>query len=288
MSRPSAEIIHHNVRTALLEDLGEAFADGDITAQLIPADAHSRAFVISREDCVFCGVAWFGETFHQLDRRITLDWQVADGERVSAGQTVCRLEGNARAIVSGERTALNFIQTLSATASLAARYAQQVEGTDCVVLDTRKTLPGLRQAQKYAVRCGGCENHRMGLYDAFLVKENHIHACGGIDSAVRQARRLHPERPVEVEVENLDELQQAITAGADRVLLDNFDTDRLPRALGLCRGKITTEVSGNVTLDNLAALAKTGVDYISTGALTKDIRAIDFSMRFDENFRSTG
>ena len=276
-------VIEENVHLALREDIGE----GDLTAELIPPENVSLATVITREACVLCGVDWFEETWRQLDPDILIDWQADDGDRLQAGQILCTLSGASRALLSGERVALNFLQTLSATATLAARYAEAVAGTGCTVLDTRKTLPGLRLAQKYAVSCGGCANHRLGLYDAFLIKENHIQACGGITPAVEQARFRQPGMPVEVEVETLDELDEAIATGADRVLLDNFDLDRLKTAVERCKakgdGRIETEASGNVTLKTLPAIARTGVDYVSTGALTKDVRAIDLSMRFDSS-----
>ncbi len=270
-------IIEENVFNAIKEDFG----DGDITAELIPGDNISLATVISRENCIFCGLDWFEETFRQVDDQILIDWCVDDGDAVEADQIICTISGSSQNIVSAERTALNFIQMLSATATLSARYAEQVAGTDTRVLDTRKTIPGLRMAQKYAVSCGGCENHRLGLFDAFLIKENHINACDGIANAVSEARFRNPQLNVEVEVENLDELQQALDAGADRVLLDNFDIETMRQAVKICKGKIITEASGNITIDNIAEVAKTGVDYISTGALTKDIKAIDLSMRFD-------
>jgi len=270
-------IIEENVHTALQEDIG----DGDITATLIPADNISLATVITREPCVFCGMDWFEETYRQLDDEILIDWCIEDGDTIDANQVICTLSGSSRHIVSGERTAINFIQTLSATATCAANYARQVSGTGTTVLDTRKTIPGLRLAQKYAVSCGGCENHRLGLYDAFLIKENHINACGSIRTAVEQARFYNPELPVEIEVENIAELETAITAGVDRVLLDNFDPDTIRQAVALCAGKVITEASGNITLENIHQIAATGVNYISTGSLTKDIRAIDLSMRFD-------
>ena len=270
-------IIEENVFNALKEDIG----DGDITAELIPQDNISLATVISREDCVFCGLDWFEETYRQVDPDILIDWCVDDGDRIEAGQVLCTLSGSSQKIVSGERAALNFVQMLSGTATLSAVYADRIKDTDCKVLDTRKTIPGLRMAQKYAVSCGGCENHRIGLFDAFLIKENHINACDGIANAVNEARFHNPDLPVEVEVENFDELQQAIDAGADRVLLDNFDTDMMKRAVDICKGKIITEASGNITLDNIHDVAMTGVDYISTGSLTKDVKAVDLSMRFD-------
>jgi len=270
-------IIDENVFNALKEDVG----DGDITAELIPHDNISLATVISREACVFCGLDWFEETYRQIDEEILIDWCVDDGDNIEAGQVICTISGSSQNIVTGERVALNFVQTLSATATLSAKYAAQVADTETKVLDTRKTIPGLRMAQKYAVSCGGCENHRLGLFDAFLIKENHINACDGIHNAVTEARFHNPDLKVEVEVENMDELQQAIDAGADRVLLDNFDINTLKAAVNVCKGKIITEASGNITLDNIHEVAETGVDYISTGAITKDIKAVDLSMRFD-------
>jgi nicotinate-nucleotide pyrophosphorylase (carboxylating) len=270
-------IIEENVFNALKEDIGE----GDITAQLIPHDNISLATVISREPCVFCGLDWFEEAYRQIDDEILIDWFVDDGESIAAEQIICTISGSSQNIVSGERSALNFVQMLSATATLSALYAKKVADTTTKVLDTRKTIPGLRLAQKYAVSCGGCENHRLGLFDAFLIKENHIHACDGITNAIKEARFYNPDLQVEVEVENLNELQQAIDAGADRVLLDNFNMKTLLQAVSICKGKIICEASGNITLDNIHGIAKTGVDYISTGALTKDIKAIDLSMRFD-------
>jgi nicotinate-nucleotide pyrophosphorylase (carboxylating) len=269
-------IIEENVFNALKEDI----QDGDITAELIPQENISLATVISREDGVFCGLDWFEETYRQLDEDILIDWCVDDGEKISRDQVICTISGSSQKIVTGERTALNFLQTLSATATLSARYAGAVSDTSSKVLDTRKTLPGLRMAQKYAVSCGGCENHRLGLFDAFLIKENHINACDGIQNAVSEARFYNPELKVEIEVENMEELQTAIDAGADRVLLDNFDIQSMKQAVELCRGKITSEASGNITLDNINEVAKTGVDFISVGSLTKDIKAIDLSMRF--------
>jgi nicotinate-nucleotide pyrophosphorylase (carboxylating) len=270
-------IIENNVFNALKEDVQE----GDITAELIPQDNISLATVISREQAVFCGLDWFEETYRQLDENILIDWCVDDGEKINSDQVICTISGSSQNIVTGERTALNFLQTLSATATLSAQYADAVANTNSKVLDTRKTLPGLRMAQKYAVSCGGCENHRLGLYDAFLIKENHISACDGIQNAVNEARFYNPDLKVEVEVENMEELQTAIDAGADRVLLDNFDIKSMKQAVELCRDKITSEASGNITLDNINVVAKTGVDYISVGNLTKDIKAIDLSMRFN-------
>ena len=268
--------IEETVHIALREDIG----DGDITAELIPADAVSLANVISREDCVFCGMDWFEEVFRQIDDQVFIEWHVQDGDAVSAGDNVCSLSGPSRSLLTGERTALNFVQTLSATATRAASYAQAVAGTGAVVLDTRKTIPGLRAAQKYAVTCGGCQNHRMGLYDAILIKENHILAAGDIQTAVDQARFHSPGYPVEIEVEDITQLEQAIAAGVDRILLDNFTPDQIREAVKLGNGRVPLEASGGITLENIRQFAETGIDYISTGSLTKDVIAIDLSMRF--------
>ena len=272
----SQSTIEENVHIALQEDIG----DGDITAELIPEDAIALASVVSREACILCGMDWFEEVYRQLGDETLLEWSFTDGDAVAAGAVVCSLSGPARTLLTGERTALNFLQMLSATATRASAYAQAVAGTGAVVLDTRKTIPGLRAAQKYAVTCGGCHNHRMGLFDAILIKENHIIACGGISAAVEQARFRNPGIMVEVEVENLDEAQQAIGAGVDRLLLDNFDIEHMKQAVALFKGRTELEASGNITLKNIRDYALTGVDYISTGALTKDIIAIDLSMRF--------
>ncbi len=272
----SQSTIEETVHIALREDIG----DGDITAELIPADAVSLANVISRENCVFCGMDWFEEVFRQIDDQVFIEWHLQDGDSVSAGDTICSLSGPSRSLLTGERTALNFAQTLSATATRAASYAQAIAGTEAVVLDTRKTIPGLRAAQKYAVTCGGCQNHRMGLYDAILIKENHIAAAGDIQTAVDQARFHSPGYPVEIEVEDIAQLEQAINAGVDRVLLDNFTPDRIREAVKLSNGRVALEASGGITLENIREFAETGVDYISTGSLTKDIIAIDLSMRF--------
>lgn len=269
--------IDEDVRRALEEDIGQ----GDITAQLIPAGGIWKASVYSREHAVLCGRNWFDAVFRHLDEGVDIRWYAADGESIAPHQVVCTLKGPARSLLTGERAALNFLQTLSGTATLAHRYARVVDDLDTRILDTRKTLPGLRRAQKYAVRAGGCHNHRMGLYDAFLIKENHIMAAGSISKAVTSARALDPELPVEVEVENPDELQQALQAGADRVMLDNFTIETLREAVVLNAGKAELEASGGITLDNLREYAETGVDYISIGALTKDVKAIDLSMRFD-------
>ena len=273
---PDADDIRAAVGRALAEDVG----GGDLTAALIPAAATARATVISREAAVICGTAWFDEVFHQVDPAIEIAWRVRDSDSVSAAQVLCDLHGPARALLTGERTALNFLQTLSGTASRARRYVEAVAGTAARVLDTRKTIPGLRGAQKYAVRCGGY-NHRMGLYDAVLIKENHIAAAGSIALAVAAARRLCPGKALEVEVENLDELTQALTADVEVVLLDNFTPDELTRAVELNRGRAKLEASGGVNLSSIRAIAETGVDYISVGDITKDLQSVDLSMRFN-------
>ncbi|HEB93830.1 MAG TPA: carboxylating nicotinate-nucleotide diphosphorylase [Gammaproteobacteria bacterium] len=263
------------VARALAEDMGS----GDITATLIPAEASAHAQVIVRETAVLCGTSWFDEVFRQLDRRVQVVWQTRDGERLRPNQTLCQLRGPARSLLSGERTALNFLQTLSATATRTRRYVDAIASTNARLLDTRKTLPGLRTAQKYATACGGAQNHRMGLFDAFLIKENHILAAGGIAQAVSRAREIAPGKPVEVEVENLNELRQALDTGADTVMLDNMNLATLHKAVLLTAGRSRLEASGNVNLDTLRAIAETGVDYISVGAITKDVQAVDLSMR---------
>ncbi|WP_105104456.1 carboxylating nicotinate-nucleotide diphosphorylase [Microbulbifer pacificus] len=267
--------IQRTVRHALAEDIG----DGDITAQLIPADRRARARVITREDCVFCGKAWVEEVFQQLDPALQLHWHVEDGDRVAANSTLFELSGNARSILTGERCALNFVQTLSGTATTAAEYAALAAGTEIRILDTRKTIPGLRTAQKYAVLCGGCHNHRIGLYDAFLIKENHIAAAGGIDKAIQQAHRIKPGALVEVEVESLEELQQALDAGADVIMLDEFTDAMTEQALQLAHGRAKIEISGSVNAARLQQLSGLAVDYISSGSLTKHLRATDLSLR---------
>lgn len=279
--------IRRAVRAALLEDLGDALtaldqpdASADITAQLIPVDRISTARVITREAGVFCGQPWVDEVFAQLGGEVKVEWKVQDGERLSPNQELFRLHGPARVLLTGERNALNFVQTLSGVATLTARYVAELAGTECRLLDTRKTIPGLRTAQKYAVTCGGGKNHRIGLYDAYLIKENHILACGGIAEAISEARHLNPGKPVEVEVESLAELEQALAAKADIVMLDNFDVTMMREAVAINQGRAKLEVSGNVTLDTLAEFAATGVDFISVGALTKHVRALDLSMRF--------
>jgi nicotinate-nucleotide pyrophosphorylase (carboxylating) len=264
-----------NVRAALAEDIGS----GDVTAQLIPQERMAEATIITRENAVVCGSAWVDEVFHQLGSDVTVRWEVSDGERVEPNQVLCRLSGPARSLLSGERTALNFLQLLSATATRCRHYADLVEGTSVKLLDTRKTLPGLRLAQKYAVSRGGCHNHRMGLYDAFLIKENHIAACGSIETAVAAARQLAPGTPVEVEVETLDELRHALAAEADMIMLDNFSIEDMRAAVKITGGRAKLEASGGVTEATLADISATGVDYISIGTLTKDVKAVDLSMR---------
>lgn len=259
----------------LAEDIGS----GDLTAAIVPETALAVAAVVTREPMVLCGREWFSAVFTRLDASAVIDWRVDEGAEAGAGTELCTLRGRARPLLTGERTALNLLQTLSGTATLARTYAQAVEGTGAKVLDTRKTLPGLRKAQKYAVRCGGCHNHRIGLYDGILIKENHILATGSIASAVSAAKALGAAVPIEVEVENLDELRQALEAGAGRILLDNFTLPMMREAVALTRGRAELEVSGNVTLDTLRHIAATGVDYISVGALTKNVRAVDLSMR---------
>ncbi len=268
------------VQTALREDVGT----GDVTAQLVPAAQRAQGRVVTRENAVICGQAWVDETFRQLDPAIRLHWLVQDGARISAGGKVFEIEGPARPILTGERTALNFLQLLSATATEAHRYADAVAGTGCTILDTRKTLPGLRTAQKYAVRCGGADNHRMGLYDMVLIKENHIAAAGSIGAAIAAARCTAPGLKVEVEVESLQELEQALAAHPDIIMLDNFTHGDMRAAVAIIRERgrpVKLEASGNVALDTVRPIAETGVDYISVGALTKHVRAIDLSMRLE-------
>jgi nicotinate-nucleotide pyrophosphorylase (carboxylating) len=269
------------VARALAEDLG----GGDLTAALVPEDRMGRATVITRETAVLCGRPWVDEVFHQLDPSVRIDWEADEGAEVAPGQRLCRLEGPARSLLTGERTALNFLQTLSGTATATRRYVALVAGLPCRILDTRKTLPGLRRAQKYAVRCAGGSNHRMGLYDGILVKENHIMAAGSIAAAVAAARAAGSSVPVEVEVETLDELRQALDAGADMALLDEFSLEDLRAAVAMNRshprGPMKLEASGNVGFETLRPIAETGVDFVSIGSLTKHLRAVDLSMRFE-------
>ncbi|WP_439135027.1 carboxylating nicotinate-nucleotide diphosphorylase [Pseudomaricurvus sp.] len=273
------EDLKHSVKFALAEDI----KDGDITARLIPENEQGEATIITRDDCVVAGVQWVNEVFRQLDNSVTVTWHVADGDYVSANSPLFSLTGSARSLLTGERTALNFLQLLSATATVSNRYAKLVEGTGVKLLDTRKTIPGLRSAQKYAVTCGNCYNHRIGLYDAFLIKENHIAACGGITEAITTAKQQEPGKPVEVEVENLTEFKEALTAGADIIMLDNFSLTDMREAVEFNKaqsGNTKLEASGGITDETLRPIAETGVDYISIGALTKDCKAVDLSMRF--------
>jgi nicotinate-nucleotide pyrophosphorylase (carboxylating) len=271
--------IPKQVEAALLEDLGgEISVQNDITAMLIEADTIMSAKIITREHCVLCGCAWVDEVFAQINNDITLDWQYKDGDVLNADETIVYIQGNARAILTAERSALNFLQTLSGTATTTASYVNYLKNTHTKLLDTRKTLPGLRQAQKYAVACAQGMNHRMGLYDAFLIKENHIQACGSIKNAVSKAKLMRPGLPIEVEVENLHELTEAINSGVNTIMLDNFTTKRIEEAVVINAGRCKLEVSGNITFDRLQELAKTGVDYISSGALTKHVTAIDLSL----------
>ncbi|GAC1032111.1 carboxylating nicotinate-nucleotide diphosphorylase [Pseudomonas sp. No.21] len=267
--------IEANVRRALTEDVGS----GDITAQLIPEERLAHATIITREAAVIAGTAWVDAVFRQIDPRVAVHWQVADGDKVRPNQPLFHLEGPARALLSGERSALNFLQCLSGVATRVAHYVELVQGTQVKLLDTRKTLPGLRLAQKYAVTCGGGHNHRIGLYDAFLIKENHIAACGGIAEAITTAHRIAPGKPVEIEVESLDELNQALAAGADIVMLDELSLDDMRTAVTLTAGRAKLEASGGINDTTLRTIAETGVDYISIGTLTKDVRAVDLSMR---------
>lgn len=269
------------IRTSVLRALDEDIADGDLTAALIDPGAMSVARIISRENAVICGRDWVEMVFHELDAAIRLDWKIGDGDRVKPDQTLVELKGPSRTLLSGERVALNFLQTLSGTATVTARYVEAVKGTLTRILDTRKTIPGLRLEQKYAVTCGGGHNHRVGLYDGILIKENHIAAAGGIVPAVAAARKMaKPGVLLEVEVETLDQLQEAIDAGAPRVLLDNFDNAQLREAVKLTAGRAELEASGNMDISNIHEVAETGVDYISIGALTKHVHAVDLSMRF--------
>lgn len=270
-------IVDRLVQLALEEDIGT----GDVTAGLVPASSTATAQVITRETGVVCGQTFVDATFRLLDDTLDVIWHCADGDRVAPGDQLFTVSGCARHILTGERTALNYLQLLSGTATRARRYADLVAHTSVKLLDTRKTLPGLRLAQKYAVTCGGCHNHRIGLFDAFLIKENHILACGGIEGAVVEARRQAPGKPVEVEVETLAELVQALDAGADRIMLDNFSLSMLEEAVAMTQGRAELEASGNVTTATLADIAATGVDFISIGALTKGVEPLDLSMRFD-------
>ncbi|MDF1761549.1 MAG: carboxylating nicotinate-nucleotide diphosphorylase [Coxiellaceae bacterium] len=268
-------LVEVDVRACLDEDVGA----GDISAELIAADQMAVAEVVSREQAVLCGTAWVNACYRQLDPNVELDWLAKDGDRIDADHVFLRISGRARSILTGERTALNWLQTLSATATVTRQYVNCLAGTECTLLDTRKTLPGLRYAQKYAVRCGRGTNHRLGLYDAFLIKENHIISCGSIAQAVKQARALHPDKLLEVEVENLNELAMALNESVDVVMLDNFSLIDMQQAVAMNQGRAKLEVSGNVDIETIKDIAETGVDYVSVGALTKNIQAIDLSMR---------
>lgn len=269
--------IKQQVSQALAEDVGP----GDLTASLLNEATITRARVISRQPGIICGTVWFEEVFRQLDPEINIKWHLIDGHPVTSGQAICELEGHARGLLTGERTALNFLQTLSGVATKANTFANAVKGTGARVLDTRKTIPGLRLALKYAVKCGGCHNHRVGLYDAILIKENHIHAAGSITDAIKAAiSQSSNQVDIEIEVENLSDLKEAVSAGAHHVLLDNFAPDDLVRAVELCQGKVRLEASGAVNLNSIRQIAETGVDDISVGLLTKDIEALDLSMRY--------
>jgi nicotinate-nucleotide pyrophosphorylase (carboxylating) len=268
------------VSRALREDIGS----GDVTAELIPLQQHSRARVLCRQAAVLCGTAWFNETFRQLDPSVQVNWHLAEAASVAPDTILCEIAGPARSVLTGERTALNFLQLLSGTATVTQRYVQALAGTQCRVLDTRKTIPGLRSAQKYAVRCGGGQNHRIGLYDLVLIKENHIAAAGSISAAVSAARSHTPALRVEVETESLEQVREALAARADIVLLDNFDLDAMREAVALNRShphRALLESSGGVTLATLRTIAQTGVDYISVGSLTKNVEAVDLSLRLD-------
>lgn len=270
-----AEDIPKCVARALAEDIGS----GDISAQLIDANQLATGTVISREKAVLCGRAWVDEVFKQLDNNVSLEWHLSEGDWVSENQPIVTVSGNARVLLSGERCALNFLQTLSGTATTARHYAQLATNSQIRILDTRKTIPGLRLAQKYAVSVGGCMNHRIGLYDAFLIKENHIIACGDIANAVKKAKQISPDKEIEVEVESLDELKQAVSAGADRIMLDNFTREQIMKIKAIDLGTTKIEVSGNITDHSMAQYLDTAIDFISSGSLTKHVQAIDLSMR---------
>lgn len=267
--------IHRAVRDALNEDIG----DGDITAELIPADKTDDAIIITREACTMCGQAWLEETYHQLGGLESIEWLANDGDHVAQDTPMVKLKGNSRRLLTGERTALNFLQLLCATATLANQYLTQLGPSQIKLLDTRKTIPGLRTAQKYAVATGGCHNHRIGLFDAYLIKENHIAACGSISKAISHARHNHPQKPVEVEVESIPELQEALSANADIIMLDNFSTEQLDQLTEIDKGNSKYELSGNLTIDKIASIKDYDIDFISFGALTKNIKAIDLSFR---------
>lgn len=275
--------IQHLIPEAVTYALREDVGSGDITAQLIPEDQTATARIISRQEAVICGIDWVNEVYKQVDPNLTLDWKVDDSDLVNADQVLFYAKGSARNLLTAERAALNFLQTLSGTATISKFYADKVIGTSVKLLDTRKTLPGLRFAQKYAVTCGGCFNHRIGLFDAFLIKENHIMACGGIKQAINTAKRNEPGKPVEVEVETMEELQQALNAGADIIMLDNFSLEDMRKSVELTGDAAKLEASGNITDETLRPIAETGVDFISIGALTKHCQAVDLSMRLIES-----
>jgi nicotinate-nucleotide pyrophosphorylase (carboxylating) len=278
-----SEDITNSVALALKEDLGgELNAERDITAQLIPAEQINKAHVITREEGVFCGKAWVEEVYRQIGGDIEITWYINDGDSITPGQELFSITGNARVMLTAERTTLNFVQTLSGVATAVKQYVKELEGTNCKLLDTRKTIPGLRTALKYAVVAGGGQNHRMGLFDAYLIKENHIMSCGGIKQAIETARKLNPNKKVEVEVENLEELSEALEAKSDIIMLDNFDMPSIEKAVAITNGNAKLEISGNVNLSSIGKYAKTGVDFISVGALTKNVKAIDLSMRFEK------
>jgi nicotinate-nucleotide pyrophosphorylase (carboxylating) len=268
-----------DIKTRVTQALAEDIREGDITAMLIPEGNRATANIITREQAIICGRPWVDEVFRQLDPSVQIKWLVKEGDQAQPEQILLTLEGPARSLLTGERTALNFLQTLSGTATTAHQYAKLVEGTDIKILDTRKTIPGLRLAQKYAVTVGGCHNHRIGLYDAFLIKENHIAACGGINKAVEKAREIAPDKPVEIEVESINEFEQALAAKADIVMLDNFDTDMIKQVIKINNGQVKLEVSGNLEASNIFTKTIRGINYLSSGSLTKHCKAIDFSLR---------
>ena len=284
MTLPASSDIKIQVQQALNEDLGVGilsdFEAGDATAKLIPDSKESKAQLICRSEAILCGRDWFDSAFYILDKNIKIKWYFSDGDKISDNDIICEISGNSQHILTAERTALNFLQTLSSTATQTNSFVTAIEDTGCKILDTRKTIPNLRHAQKYAVTCGGGVNHRVGLYDMILIKENHIHAAGSISSAVEKAKEKFQNMKIEVEVENIDELQQAIKCNVERVLLDNMDIPMLIKAVSLTEKKVDLEASGNITLKTIRAIAETGVNYISTGAITKNIHAIDYSLRF--------
>ncbi|MGH8710552.1 MAG: carboxylating nicotinate-nucleotide diphosphorylase [Burkholderiales bacterium] len=275
-----ASAIRENVKAAFKEDLGR----GDLTAKLIPVNARAKATVITREVAVLCGTAWFEACFRKLDPKVKIRWTAKDGDKIQAGQALCEITGKARAMLTAERPALNFLQMHSATATLTRRYTEAIKGSRAAIMDTRKTLPGLRIAQKYAVKVGGGKNQRIGLFNGILIKDNHILAAGGVTQALQQAKKLaKPGVPIQIEVENLQELEEALSAGAKLILLDNYNLEQLREAVRITGKRAVLEASGGVNLDNVRAIAETGVDRISIGSLTKDVKAIDLSMRFEVN-----